>query len=538
MADENILRSYRSSDAARRASAAASAKDAGGSDPLAELARLIGQGDPFADLDRGRGQGSGSAPASRQQPTYASEAPRNDAAPADWRKTAAAMARDALHASPTTEQHYAQVDSAIAAAKSLHASPEDHFTHSDGAYDQPYDQAADPRDHFASPAYTNQAYADTNQAYADAPYADETVYADGPRSESHLDEMSHMEVAPAAQDNENYFFDGAPVPAQPGFYDDPPRPRAAGGLTTALVVVGSVILGTAGAFGYRTYYSGVRPVDAPIISADKSPNKVVPASTGGDAQSGKSIQERVGGGNERVVTRQEEPIALAQQPLFPAVTGAGGVSTQPGASTQGSPPAAPAATVSASGESKKVRTISIHPLDGVDPLSRPITAATNTAAAAPAPAAPTSQTATPHQGQATRTASAAPHNNGPLSLDPQGQPSPNASSYQPVAQDRPRPAASAPQLASAASSPAGAGGYMVQISSQRSEADAQASIRSLQSKYASQLGDREAVVRRADLGDKGVYYRAMVGPFGTAGEADQFCGSLKAAGGQCVRLKN
>ena len=35
------------------------------------------------------------------------------------------------------------------------------------------------------------------------------------------------------------------------------------------------------------------------------------------------------------------------------------------------------------------------------------------------------------------------------------------------------------------------------------------------------------VIKRADLGDKGVYYRAMVGPFGTPEEASQFCGSLK-----------
>jgi hypothetical protein len=79
---------------------------------------------------------------------------------------------------------------------------------------------------------------------------------------------------------------------------------------------------------------------------------------------------------------------------------------------------------------------------------------------------------------------------------------------------------------------------VVQISSQRSEADAQASFRSLQSKYPSQLGDREVIVRRADLGPKGVFYRAMVGPFGSAGDADQFCGGLKAAGGQCIVQKN
>jgi hypothetical protein len=79
---------------------------------------------------------------------------------------------------------------------------------------------------------------------------------------------------------------------------------------------------------------------------------------------------------------------------------------------------------------------------------------------------------------------------------------------------------------------------VVQVSSQRSEADAQASFRSLQSKFPRELGEREAIVRRADLGPKGIYFRTMVGPFGTAGDADQFCGDLKAAGGQCIVQKN
>ena len=37
---------------------------------------------------------------------------------------------------------------------------------------------------------------------------------------------------------------------------------------------------------------------------------------------------------------------------------------------------------------------------------------------------------------------------------------------------------------------------------------------------------------------KGVYYRAMVGPFASSEEASQFCGSLKAAGGQCFVQRN
>ena len=90
---------------------------------------------------------------------------------------------------------------------------------------------------------------------------------------------------------------------------------------------------------------------------------------------------------------------------------------------------------------------------------------------------------------------------------------------------------------STGSTPA-SGGYLVQVSSQRNEADAQVSYKVLQGKFPSVLGSRTALIRRADLGEKGVYYRAMVGPFGSPEEASQFCGSLKTAGGQCVVQRN
>jgi len=87
--------------------------------------------------------------------------------------------------------------------------------------------------------------------------------------------------------------------------------------------------------------------------------------------------------------------------------------------------------------------------------------------------------------------------------------------------------------------PAAAGsGYVVQVSAQRSKADAEASFRSLQERFPFYLGGQTAIVRRADLGAKGIYYRAMVGPFASAGEADRFCGRLKAAGGQCIIQRN
>ena len=84
----------------------------------------------------------------------------------------------------------------------------------------------------------------------------------------------------------------------------------------------------------------------------------------------------------------------------------------------------------------------------------------------------------------------------------------------------------------------GSGSYLVQLSSQRSEAEAQSSFRALQAKFPDQLGSRSPIIRRADLGDKGVFYRALVGPFTTSEEASRFCGNYKAAGGNCIVPKN
>ena len=78
----------------------------------------------------------------------------------------------------------------------------------------------------------------------------------------------------------------------------------------------------------------------------------------------------------------------------------------------------------------------------------------------------------------------------------------------------------------------------MQVSSQRSEGEAQAAFRSLQAKYPSQLGGREVAIHKADLGAKGTYYRAMVGPFANANEASDLCSSLKAAGAQCLIQRN
>ena len=95
--------------------------------------------------------------------------------------------------------------------------------------------------------------------------------------------------------------------------------------------------------------------------------------------------------------------------------------------------------------------------------------------------------------------------------------------------------ATAPEAA--ASRAVEAGGFVVQLSAQRSEAEAQAAFRTLQAKYAV-LSGRDPLIRRKDLGEKGIFFAAQVGPFGAKGDADQLCETLKTAGGACFVQKN
>jgi hypothetical protein len=460
MADDNTVKSYRSNDALRRGGAA-SHDEPPSNDPLAELARLIGQRDPFADLDH--------------DTQRRSDASRRDIPPVD-----PAPARSSYRTTPNHD-----FAPPVAPAASYQA----------GAYEEEY----------SDEDYSDRAHAGRHEA---GPHDDERVRQDG--GEAYHD-ARYAPLAPEEHDDNQYFFDDAgAAPLDERIYDDPPRARRQGGLVTALVLVGCAIFGTAAAYGYRSYYSAPRSSDAPIITADTAPSKLVPPSASGDSQSGKPIQDRLGGpGNERIVRRQEEPVAL------PDATGTSGSRVVLPAPFTTSPGPAPG-QAGAPAEPKKIRTVTIRP-DGSEPLP---------GAASASPATPPPVAA--RQPPATKPA----RSNGPLSLEPQAGEAPSA--YQSPARDRVASIPpSAPKLASAPST-----GAYVQLSSQKSEAEAQASFRSLQAKFPKVLGDRQPLVRRADLGPKGVYYRAMVGPFASAGEADRFCGDLKASGGQCLVQKN
>ncbi|MEP9347692.1 SPOR domain-containing protein [Xanthobacter sp. KR7-225] len=100
------------------------------------------------------------------------------------------------------------------------------------------------------------------------------------------------------------------------------------------------------------------------------------------------------------------------------------------------------------------------------------------------------------------------------------------------------PGAAPAQTGAVAPPVAASGSYVVQVASQRSEADAQGSWKALQAKYPSLLGSYTAQVRKADLGERGVFYRAQVGPFASRDQANDLCQALRGQGGDCIVNKN
>jgi hypothetical protein len=75
------------------------------------------------------------------------------------------------------------------------------------------------------------------------------------------------------------------------------------------------------------------------------------------------------------------------------------------------------------------------------------------------------------------------------------------------------------------------GNWVVQLSAQKTEEDAQSAFRAAQAKYAV-LAGYQMLSRKKDQGGRGVFYAAQVGPL-PRDEANGLCSRIKSAGGKC-----
>jgi hypothetical protein len=478
----------------------ASAKPEG--DPLAELARLIGQTDPFGAMGRANLPLQPHAkPAARSASYDSYEA---DSYEADNYEAPAEPDEAPPPGPPSWMQRQVRQETQP-------PPPQDDYP-SDVHPLHRYPAAHPPADDNYDPAHL---FADTPQE-PDLSRYDDALYG-GFDSDAQNAQQAYGEDAYAYDEEQNF--------------EAEQEPRRRGAMITVVAVLALAVFGVGGAFAYRTYTGSVRSGEPPIIRADAGPTKIIPA----PADNGTKVPDRMatGDGMEKIVSREETPIDPNARNLprvvWPPVNQNGG--PPPAAAIAPNAPPPPGNGTLSNGEPRKVKTFSVHG-DQAD--------AGTPAGAAPPPATKPAPRAAATLAQRAPAAAANPNAanaNAPLSLSPQGSAAPAAAEPSVrVAATNPNPVQIAPGAPAAG---AASGNYLVQVSSQRSEADAQASYRALQSKYPSVLGSQSVVVKRVDLGEKGVYYRAFAGPFNSSDQATQVCSSLKAAGGpQCLIQRN
>ncbi|MCK1385165.1 SPOR domain-containing protein [Bradyrhizobium sp. 21] len=485
-------------------------------DPLAELARLIGQTDPFAA--QGRPATHAPTPPAQgyqeddhQQDDYQQDYAEPAApAPPSWMRRANVQPQPA----PAPEPDYPVSVNPV------------HPLHRYSA------QPTAPEPDFHQPqAYQDHAYQD--QAYHDQAYQDQTYQQHDQAPQPQAYQEPYQQPDPARYDDALYGRLEAgeqDYQRDPAYPDDPyafqsdypeadldePK-KARGGMMTVAAILALAVVGTGAAFAYKTYVGTPRSGEPPIIKADNTPTKVVPAPSDPSAK----VPDRMvtGDGTEKIVPREEAPVdvnAKAGGPrvVFPPLNQNANPPTVASVSPSNIP-ASSAGPVPSNGtlpnnSPRPIRTVAVKgdQTDSSTPQSagaKPATAPKPVAAPAAPRTPPTSANASANQ---------------PLSLAPQSAP---------TAEPPQRMAATNPTQIAPASS---GGGYVVQVSSQQTEDSAHASYRVLQSKYGSVLGSRSPVIKRVDLTDKGkgVVYRAFAGPYGSAEEATQACNSLKSAG--------
>jgi SPOR domain len=99
----------------------------------------------------------------------------------------------------------------------------------------------------------------------------------------------------------------------------------------------------------------------------------------------------------------------------------------------------------------------------------------------------------------------------------------------------PHPAA--PKTAPAEAAPAKTGGVRLQLGAVRSEGVARAEWDRIKRNNSDLLGNVSAVPVRADLGDKGVYYRIQTAPLADTSRADRICAELKQRHLGCIIVR-
>jgi cell division protein FtsN len=348
-----------------------------------------------------------------------------------------------------------------------------------------------------------------------------------------------------------------------------------------------VAIGGAGAMYLRSFdRSASGP--PPVIAAPDGPVKIEPveAQDGGEETVGDAVYDRVAGQNtgaqegteENVVEGAEEPQEIARIVVPPAESGNGETLVEPGgeAAVAGAGESEPVAAEAQGGEEefgpRRVPTYVVRP-DGTivataeaeshagEPdLAGQQMATAQTEAMEPKPVetviideprvagSPGSTTMAVESEPPARTddvmdeapaiveesTEAAPEEGATELAELRPSEEPAVSEPSPAPAEQPtQAAASEPEPTETPVPPTATSGYLVQLSATGSPEEAEATYDRLQSRHASILGNLDPNIQRADLGERGVFYRVRVGPWQQRDEAIGVCDALKAAGADC-----
>ncbi len=354
----------------------------------------------------------------------------------------------------------------------------------------------------------------------------------------------------------------APQMAEPQFAESPTSGK---GFKMAVGALGVALLLGMGVVGWG-YYSGSGNSGPALIKADAEPSKVKPDDPGGQqiANQDNEVYNRVAG-TPAQEPQQEELITSREQPVD--VEPKSDSRLAPNSNTD-APRDATAQAAPLGLSPKRVRTLTVKPDGTIIPATQTAAFTDPTPSAASESGAADENAASVLQQPATE-ADAEPIgvaqvdgssvgidgavSTGALAVpQPSPLPAPQSAPLAPVAVAPAAPAPTVPaatapvpdpnaptQIASLnndqAPAPAAAvtsSDWKIQVSSQRSREAAEASFTNLQRRFSSVLGGRSAVIERAEVQDKGTFYRAKV-LAESRDEATSLCSRLKSAGGSC-----
>jgi SPOR domain len=322
-----------------------------------------------------------------------------------------------------------------------------------------------------------------------------------------------------------------------GLYADPRAPEEAPHSGRLLRVIGALLVMAVFAGGlWFAYTQGLHRAggsadrgEVPLVRADSTPFKVKPENPGGMQIPDRDMliygQQRPQ--VEHLLPPPEQPMARPTPPPAPPPAKEAANSTppptalppkqaslQPAPQTPSLPPlqalpgAAPKAPVQAAGNSNPAPTLS------PSGLQEPPPQVPSAAAAQPSPPPPANS----------EIGSTAPNGQSPPTTDLIGQ--------------------KIEQLEAAATGSRAkrtetgrSGGLRLQLGASRSESEARGAWERLKRSNADLLGNLTGAAVRADLGEKGIYYRIETGPIGDPATAARVCGELRQRHLACMLVR-